>query len=64
MWTQNSRPTLYGQWLAWQLTIDHSIGLAKAEKKKSNYLLMVNITNKCTKEALEEARKVRPDRAL
>ena len=25
MWTQNTRPTLYGQWLAWQITVDHSI---------------------------------------
>ncbi len=25
MWTQNARPTLYGQWLAWQMTVDHSI---------------------------------------
>lgn len=25
MWTRNARPTLYGQWLAWQITIDHFI---------------------------------------
>ena len=23
MWTQGTRPTLYGQWLAWQITIEH-----------------------------------------
>lgn len=23
MWTENARPTLYGQWLAWQITIEH-----------------------------------------
>ncbi len=25
MWTENARPTLYGQWLAWQVTIEHSV---------------------------------------
>ena len=24
-WTQNTRPTQYGQWLAWQMTVDHAI---------------------------------------
>ncbi len=28
MWTENTRPTLYGQWLAWQITIEHSIDAA------------------------------------
>lgn len=36
MWTQNSRSTLYGQWLAWKITIDHSIdpveGVERVEK--------------------------------
>ena len=25
MWTENARPTSYGQWLAWQITTEHSI---------------------------------------
>lgn len=25
MWTENTRPTLHGQWLAWQLTTEHPI---------------------------------------
>ena len=25
VWTQETRPTLYGQWLAWQINIEHSI---------------------------------------
>ena len=25
MWTENTRPKLYGQWLAWQLITEHSI---------------------------------------
>lgn len=29
LWTQNSRPTLYGQWLAWQITDDQSIDPAE-----------------------------------
>lgn len=28
MWTENTRPTLYGQQLAWQLSTEHSIDLA------------------------------------
>ncbi len=29
MRTENARPTLYGQWLAWQITTDHSIDPAE-----------------------------------
>ena len=29
IWTQNARPTLYGHWLAWQITIEHSIDPAE-----------------------------------
>ena len=25
MWTENARPTLYGHWLAWQISFEHSI---------------------------------------
>lgn len=25
MWMQDTRPTIYGQWLAWQITFEHSI---------------------------------------
>ncbi len=63
MWTQNSRPTLYGQCLAWQITIDHSIdpaeGVEPVEKIESNCLFKADVIIKCKKEALEEARKDR-----
>lgn len=64
LWTQNSRPTLYGQWLAWQLTIDHSIdpaeGVEPVEKIVFDELFKADISIKCKKEALEEARKDKP----
>lgn len=25
VWAQNTRPTLYRQWLAWEITIEHAI---------------------------------------
>ena len=60
MWTQNSRPTLYGQWLAGQITFYHAIdpadGVEPAQKaifSKFNADVIV----RCKKKALEEARK-------
>lgn len=63
MWTRNSRATLYGQWLTWQITIDYSIdpaeGVEPVEKIASNSLFKADVIIKCKKEALEEARKDR-----
>ena len=61
MWTQNARPTLYGQWLAWQITVDHSIdpadGVEPVEiiKPSTNFVGKVIIDNKT--QALKEGRK-------
>lgn len=61
LWTENLRPILYGQWLAWQLTIDHSIDLAKGvepvKKMMSDKLFKANIIIHHKKKALEEPRK-------
>lgn len=32
MWTENTRSILFGQWLAWKVTIEHSIGPADGVK--------------------------------
>ena len=61
MWTQNARPTLYGQWLAWQMTVDHSIdpadGVERVEiiKPSTSFVGKIIIDNKA--QALAEARK-------
>lgn len=59
LWTQDSRSTLYGQWLELQITIDHSFdpaeGLESVEMIASNF--KANVIVKCKKIALEEARK-------
>ena len=61
MWTENTRPTLYGQWLAWQLTTDHSIdpahGVEPVPFISCDDLINVIIRNK--EQALKEARKYR-----
>lgn len=63
MWTQNTRPSSYGQWLAWQLTIDHSIDPAdgaepvKIIKPDTKFVGEIIIDSKI--QALREARKSR-----
>lgn len=32
MWPENVRPTIYGHWPAWQITIEHSIDPADGEE--------------------------------
>ena len=68
LWTENSRPTLYGQWLAWQLTIDHSIdpaeGVEPVENMMSDKLFKADVIIQCKKKALEEARKNQPGLVL
>ena len=61
MWTQNAQPRLYRKWLAWQLTVDHSIdpadGLEPVEiiKPSTSFAGKIVIDNKA--QALTEARK-------
>ena len=61
VWTENSRPALYGQWLAWQITLDHAIdpadGVEPAPKVISDKF-KADIIIRCKKKALEEARKL------
>ena len=61
IWTENTKPTLYGQWLAWQLTVEHSIDPANGVEpvpvisSVSHFKNKVIIANK--EQALKEARK-------
>lgn len=32
LWTENTQPTSYGQWLAWQIALDYAINLAEGVK--------------------------------
>ncbi len=61
LWTQNLRPTLYGQWLAWQITVDHSIdpadGVEPVKKMRSGKSFKADVIVRCKKRALEEARR-------
>ena len=62
-WIENIRPILYGQWLAWQLTVEHSIDPANGVEpvpvisSVSHFKNKVIIANK--EQALKEARKYR-----
>ena len=59
MWRENTRPTLYGQRLAWQITTDHYIDPAYGVEPvlfiSCDDLINVIIRNK--EQALKEARK-------
>ena len=59
MWTQDTRPTTYGHWLAWQITVEHSIdpadGVEPVEKITSDFQFQGEVIIKCKKQALEEA---------
>ncbi len=63
MWTQNARPTLYGQWRAWQITIEHSIdpanGVEPVEVIKTGTCFEGKIIVENKKQALHEATKYR-----
>ncbi len=62
MWTENARPTLYGHWLAWQISIEHSIdpadGVEPVDTMEVNRFTG-KIVIQPKKEALEEAKKYR-----
>ena len=61
MWTQNARPTSYGQWLAWQVTFDHSVdpasGVEPVEVIKTGTCFEGKIIIENKKQALDEATK-------
>lgn len=61
IWTQNARPTLYGQWLAWQVTVEHSIdpaeGVEPVEMMEPGNVFTGDIVIECKKQALQEAKK-------
>lgn len=63
MWSQNARPTLYGQWLAWQMTVNHSIdpadGVEPVEIIEPSTNFSGEIIIDCRKQALREATKDR-----
>ena len=63
MWTHDARPTLYGQWLAWQITVDHSIDPADrvepVEILKPGTNFQGKIIIDCKKQPLKEATKDR-----
>lgn len=61
---ENARPNLYGQWLAWQITTDHSIDRAEGVEPVTHLAsynsLEPEVIIKSKKEAIEEARKNNP----
>lgn len=61
MWTENTWPILYGQWLVWQITTDHFIdsaeGVKPVTKLDSYNALQPKVIIKSKKEAMEEARR-------
>ena len=63
-WTQDERPTTFGQWLAWQITIDHCIdpaeGVEPVKDPDSCSLVKLNVIIKGKEKAMEEARKGKP----
>ena len=58
-WTQDARPNLYGQWLAWQITINHSIdpadGVEPVEAIKPGAIFNEEVIINCKNQALKEA---------
>ncbi len=62
MWTENARPTLYGHWLAWQISFEHSIdptdGVEPVEIMEVDRF-SGKIVIQPKKNALEEAKKYR-----
>ena len=68
MWTQNARATSYRQWLAWQITIEHSVdpanGVEPVEVIKTGTCFEGKIIIENKKQALDEATKYRPGLVL
>lgn len=61
VWTQDARPALFGQWLAWQIIIDHSIDPADGVKPvtiiKPGTQFQGKVVIECKQQALKEAKK-------
>lgn len=67
LWTQNSRPTLYGQWLAWQITLDYAIDPADGVEptpKVTSDKFRTDVIIRCKEKAFEEERKIQPGLVL
>lgn len=60
-WTENARPTLYGQWSAWQLTTEHSIdpanGVEPVPVLSPNFHFRKEVIRGDKEQALKETRK-------
>lgn len=63
MWTENTRPKLYGQWLAWQLTTEHSIdpahGVEPVPITSTDFCFKGKVIIENREQALHEATKNR-----
>lgn len=61
MWTKNTRPTMYRQWLAWQLTTDHSInssnGAEPVSVRNPNFYFKGKIIVEYKEQVLQEVKK-------
>lgn len=66
LWTVNTRPALYGQWLAWQIALDHAIdpaeGVEPVELVECVAKFEGQVVIECPIDALEKA--MRDDRGL
>lgn len=62
-WTEDTRPTWYGQWLAWQLTTEHSIdpenGVEPVPVTGPDFYFQGKIIIEHKEQALKEATKNR-----
>lgn len=63
MWTQDTRPILYGQWLAWQIIIEHFIdpadGVEPVEKISPDSQFQEEVFIECKKQVLVETIRYR-----
>ena len=61
LWTKNARPALYGQWLAWQITLDHAISPAEGVElgELVEYIAKFErqVVIEAPKDALEKAKR-------
>lgn len=61
LWTKNTQPALYGQWLAWQITLDHAIdpveGVEPVELVEYVAKFERQVVVEASKDALEKAKR-------
>lgn len=62
IWTHDTRPSLYGHWLAWQITIEHSVDPAEkvelVELMDPSMVFKGDVSIKGKNQALKEAGKI------